>query len=69
MAVHEETTEKPEKLVEKLPMALALVAGLIASFWLAQHRDGWAENLAWFAMSMCAGGLYGLFGRAFNRTH
>lgn len=67
MAVREEAADKPENLLQKLPMALALMAGLVAAWWLTQIRDGWAENLAWFAMSLCAGGLYGLFGRPFNR--
>lgn len=67
MAVHSEPSEKPEKLVDKLPLALALIAGMLVAWWLTQNRDGWAEHIAWFALSMCAGGLYGLFGRPFNR--
>jgi hypothetical protein len=43
------------------PFALVLVFGAVLGLVLTQMRDGWPENVAWLAVSVCAGGLVSLF--------
>ncbi|MBL4596208.1 MAG: hypothetical protein JKX99_06485 [Robiginitomaculum sp.] len=48
----------------KIPFALVLVACAGLGFVLTQVRDGFAEDVAWVAIAVSIGGLFGLFWRS-----
>jgi hypothetical protein len=55
--------ERPQttKAQSQLPLVLILVACAIMGLILTQMRDGWAEDVAWLAVSICLGALVMLF--------
>ncbi|MBL4618336.1 MAG: hypothetical protein JKY46_11635 [Robiginitomaculum sp.] len=55
--------ERPQttKSQSQLPLVLILIACAIMGFVLTLMRDGWAEDVAWLAVSICLGALVMLF--------
>lgn len=43
------------------PFAIVLMVCAALGFVLTRLRDGWAEDVAWFAISICLGALVMLF--------
>ncbi len=60
---------KPDHPAEQnqWPLAVVLVVCAAMGFVLTRLRDGWAEDAAWLAISICAGALVMLFRQ--SRTH
>ncbi len=53
--------QKPAAKPAGWPLVLTLIASIVAGFVLTRLRDGWAEDVAWLAISIAAGALVMLF--------